>query len=627
MITMLAYLILLVVLLGAGMLVASILPTRGARIGLGAVLFLALVVDATWFAAPLVGWSPFLADLVWIGVFAAIALITGIVALYYYWNVSVIPQPAWTWPSARDGMFLALVILLFGMVVLLLPVPLDTDAQGFGYLSLTLRDGRDYTTLAPWHSEIEYLYSPGYIGLIAHLSARFDLNIATLQLVFSAIGATLFVWMAYDLGCELDGPRTGRGFMLAAVIGTGLFTAFLDSHYTALLALDFVLAFLTFVLRFLNSGRWSDALLAAICLAGVPLTQPDTTIALIIGYVPWLVFIVFSRPRPGFKAWGVIAIIIPLVALGIVAPWLNSIHDLLDSDIKSPFVVELSHWKTLTLMHGGLIVLLAAGGLLLGLRRRSPAQVLMIVWLVTIVDFSTLGLLEKALPHVMKPLLKYDYPFSLAWHGPIIPYTVLGGMALVWLADRLGGERFDRRLGQAAIPLIGLAAIGLFSEPLLDISKNTVHIYGAFSSSADVQAMRWLYDHTPANARVLNHPGPHEGDWVPVISERDTIYFRPQKFFRGTSAAEKTQDALRAFWKNPADPHNAKVLEDYHIQYVLVPQIFGNPDSFKDMLRWRHPVDEAAGYMQTPVSAAPYLRLVYNQDGAQVYEVIPADQR
>ena len=480
-----AYLVLMAFLLGVGTLVASILPTRGARIGLGAVVFLALIVDGTWIAAPIIGWSPALMDAVWIGVFALIGLGAAMTASYYRGTVG---QPVWTWPSGRDGLFLLVVIALFGAAVLVLPVPLDTDAQGFGYLALTLREGEDYTTLAPWHPETDYLYSPGYIGLIAHLSTRFDLGIHTLELIFSAATAILFVWTAYDLGSELGGPRVGRALMLAAVIGTGLVTAFLDSHFTALLALLFSLGFITFVMRFLNTWRWSSVLFAAICLAAVPLSQPDTTLALIIGYAPWLIVVWLSKPRPAFRTWLVIAFVIPLVALGIAAPWLISLRDLLGSNIESPFQVDSDHWRTMLLMHGGIVVVLAGLGVLIGLRRPHPAYWLALIWLVGIVEFSTLGLLEEMFPDVAEPLLKYDYPFSLAWHGPIIPYTILGGLALVWLANRLGGPRFDRWVGRLAIPFCLLALAGLvagfvYFDDLLAESKDRVDFYGAFSSA------------------------------------------------------------------------------------------------------------------------------------------------
>jgi hypothetical protein len=623
--SVLAYLTLVFFLLGVGTLIGSALPTRGIRIGLGAVLFLALVLDAVWFTAPLLDeWRAGLGDAAWIGAFVVAAVGALMMAVYYQQTAG---QSVFRWPGARDVAFLLVVIALFGGVVYLLPVPLDTDAQGFGYLAVTLRDGDDYTTLAPWHPQIEYLYSPGYTGFIAHLSARFDLGIHALQLVFSAATAVLFVWMAYDLGCELEGPRTGRAFMLAALGGTGLVTAFMDAHYTALLALAFSLAFLTFVLRFLEAWQWSDALFAAICLAGVPLSQPDTTIALMIGYVPWLLVVGLARPRPDARVWVVIAVFIPLAALLITTPWLVSIRDLLGSDIESPFEVETEHWRTLVLMHGGVIATLVMIGAMVGVRRRKPAHLLMVVWLVGIVEFSTLGLLEQTIPGVMEPLLKYDYPFSLAWHGPIIPYTVLGGTGLVWLADRLGAARVDRWMGRLAYPLLVLALAGLaggimFFDPLLDASKDYVDFFGAFSSEDDVEAMRWLHDNTPQDVRVLNHPGLHEADWAPVIAERDTVYFRMQPFFRNTEQVKAEQAALRAFWQDPADPTNARRLQDAGIRYVLVPQVFANPDSFEDMLRWRRPLDDAASYLDTAVSAAPYLRLVKDFDGARIYEVI-----
>lgn len=619
------YLLLLALLLGTGTLTATLLPSRGGRVGLGAILFLALIVDATWIAAPLHTWSAGLADAVWAGVLAVVAILALLRALVLRRRPTAVP---WTWPTRRDLAFLLVVIALFGAAVIVLPVPLDTDAQGFGYLALALRDGGDSTRLSPWHPEIEYLYSPAYPGLIAHLSARLDPGIHELELALSAALAVLFVWGTYDLGSELAGPRAGRAFMLAALGGTGLLTAFFDSHYTALLALLVALGFLTFVLRYLSHPTGSSAWGAAICLAAVPLSQPDITIALMIGVVPWLVVIWLGKPRPRPGVWLTIAAVIPLVALGIVAPWLLSIRDLLGAEIESPFQVASTHWRTLVLMHGGIIVLLAAVGALAGLRWRHPAHLLMVVWMAGIVEFSTLGLLEKSFPRLVEPLLKYDYPFSLAWHGPILPYTILGGTGLWWLAERLGRERVDRWTRWLAYPVAGLALLAviagvMFFEPLVEASKGRVSFYGAFSSSADVAAMRWLRDHAPEDARILNHPGPQEGDWAPVIAERDTVFFRPQPFFRGTWRASREQAGLRAFWRDPTDPDIQALLIRAGVRYVLVPQVFGDPGRFADMLRWRDPIPEAQSFRTSELGQIPYLRLVYERDGAQVYEVLP----
>ena len=96
---LLVYAIFLGLLLGAGTLAASGLPGRGARIGLGAALTLALAIDAIWLFAPLAGWSSALADAAWVGVFALIVLIA-LSRSYHYQSRPNLPR--WTWPSARD---------------------------------------------------------------------------------------------------------------------------------------------------------------------------------------------------------------------------------------------------------------------------------------------------------------------------------------------------------------------------------------------------------------------------------------------------------------------------------------------------------------------------------------------
>jgi len=168
----------------------------------------------------------------------------------------------------------------------------------------------------------------------------------------------------------------------------------------------------------------------------------------------------------------------------------------------------------------------------------------------------------------------------------------------------------------SVVLLIGM----LIHEPLLVLSKDKVGFFGAFSSRADVAAMNWIKENTPPETRVLNHPGPHEADWVPVISERDSIYFRPQPFFRGTEAIEAEQQALLPFWKDPADPANAALLANAGVSYVIVPQIVTDPTSIETMFRWRAPFTELTA-MDSQVSDAPYLELVFDDAGAQVYQL------
>ena len=612
------------VVIGAGAMLAPAWPTKQPRIGLAAALALGVVIGGAIFWAMLFGWDTLVVDYL---LFALVSSIFLFGTLSYGQKRAeakgeVLLDADQGWTSGRDLLLFGFAALLFIIPALIVPVPLDTDAQGFGYLALTTRLGGGFDTLAPFHPEITYLYSPAFPALMAYLNHQLGLGLNLVQMGVAAVLCLLLVWLAYDFGSELQDKRLGRGMALAMLVGLGLFTAYMDSHFTAVLAIVFAVAFLTFVTRYLRYHYTGDAIAAGLMLGAVVLSHPDTTIILGLGYAPWLLTIWFGKPRPTLRAWLVLLLGVPLIAVLAISPWLLHIRELLGADITSPFEIDPNNWKVLILNQGVLIVPLALVGAVVGLRQRNQAAVLSVGWLILILDFSTTGILPRLFPWL--PFLRYDYPFSIAWHGPIIPYTILGGIGLLWLWDRFFEARAGVLLHRAApallVGLSVLALVGLAVSPqLIEISKDQVGFFGAFSSAADVAAMEWIKANAPEDARVLNYPAPHEGDWVPVISERDSVYFRPQPFFRGTEAVEAEQAALLAFWRNPADPANADLLRQHNIRYVIVPQLIANPASIETMVRWRVPLETVEA--QSQVSAAPYLEQVFEQNGASVWAV------
>ena len=63
----------------------------------------------------------------------------------------------------------------------------------------------------------------------------------------------------------------------------------------------------------------------------------------------------------------------------------------------------------------------------------------------------------------------------------------------------------------------------------------------------------------------------------------------------------------------------ADLLRADHISYVIVPQIVSDPASIEMMVRWRAPLELVQ--TQSAVSDAAYLEKVFEQDGAQVYQL------
>lgn len=639
------------VVLGAGAMLAPAWRTAQPRIGLASALALGVVISGTLFWSMLFGWDTLVVDYLLFALVTSIFL-GGTLAhgqMRAEARGEELRDADQGWPGPRDLAFFGLVAVIVILPVLILPVPLDTDAQGFGYLALMTRLGGTFDTLAPFHPQISYLYAPGLSALSAYLSQQLTQPLPTVQFSIGAFATLLCVWLAYDFGSELRDKRLGRAMAAAMFGGMGLFLAYMDSHFTTVLALVFALAFLIYVTRYLRYTQWADAVAAAVMLCSVVLCHPDTTIALALGYAPWLLTMLLVKPRPTLKVWLVLAVGIPLVALVGLLPWLISVRPLLGGDIASPFVRDPGYWRVILLYNGVWTLPVAVVGAVVAWRsphpptpsptdgegeRRASEQsgatmqrivLLAVGWLVFIVDFSTTGILERVFPGILAPLTRYDYPFSLAWQGPIIPLTLLAGIGLLWLWDRFiegraGAWVYRHTYQMAAVAAVIVLGVGVLNQPLLAFSKGKVGFYGAFASSADVQAMLWLRDNTPKDARVLNFPGPQEGDWVAVIAERDAVYYRWQPFFRGDDASRTEQDQLRAFWEDPANPANAQRLSAAHIAYVIVPQVVGNPASFEGMFRWHRPFSDALSARST-VADAPYLQRVFDADGAQVYRV------
>ncbi|MDZ4769526.1 MAG: DUF6541 family protein [Chloroflexota bacterium] len=619
------------VIVGAGAMLAPALPAAQPRIGLAAAFALALVIGGAVFWSSLFGWDTLVVD------YLLFALVTGI---FLFGTLSygqkraeargaVLLDADQGWTSGRDLLLFALAAAIFIVPAVILPVPLDTDAQGFGYLGLMAKLGGSFSSLAPFQPEVSYLYAPGFTALIAYLSHQLGIGLGAIQLGVAAVLGLVNVWVAYDLGSEVRDKRLGRAMALAMLGGMGLFLAFMDAHMTALLALIFAGAGITFMLRFMRERRWFDLIAAGLMLGAVVISHPDTTVILGLGVAPWMLTMWAGSPRPRARTWVLLAFGVPAIALLSIAPWLASIAPLLGSNIVSPFTRDPGYALMLLTYHGVVIVPIAVAGAIIGLVKRDQAAILAVGWLLLVLDFAAIGITESLLGGLVPALFRYDYPFSIAWHGPILPYTILGGIGLLWFWDRFAEARIGALLHRAAPLVLGGALalvllVGVFHRDILAFSKGRVGFYGAFSSAADVAAMDWLRANTPTDSLILNHPGPHEADWVPVIAERETIYFRPQPFYRGTEAVEALQTSLLPFWRDPSDPAHADFLRAAGVDYVIVPQIITSPERLETMFRWRPPLDGII-MPAVPVAEASYLTLVFERDGAQVYQVTTVD--
>lgn len=609
------------VILGAGAMLSPAWPTKQPRVGLAAAFALAIVVGGSVFYASLFEWDTLVIDYLLfalvVGIFLGGTLSIGQARAEKRGETLSDADQGWTGP--QDLFFFLAVALICAAPVLLFPAPPGEKGQLYGFLALTTRAGGTFDTLAPFQPQIAYLYAPGFPALTAYLSQQLNQSIPTVQFSVGAVLALLNVWVAYDFGAELRDKRLGRAMALAMLASLGLLGVLLDADFTALLGLLFTQAFFIFAIRYTQTRYPVDAVGAGLMLGAVAFSQASMLIIALLGYIPWLATMWLGSPRPSWTTWGVLALGVPLVALAGIAPWLADILPLLGAGLGEPIERSAENMFILTQYHGVWIVFPMALGLYTGWLRRDPVVILAATWLLFILDFSTTGGITGLLP----ALTRYANPADVAWHGPIIPYSILGGMGLLWAWDsqvvpRTGAMSYRQSYAANALIVVGVLLLVIFNRPALTLARDLFNLPGAYASQADVRAMLWLRDNTPADARVLNYPVEFEGEWVPVIAERDSVYFPLPHNHRDDSDNAAEREALRAFWHNPADPAHADLLREAGISYVIVPQVVTNPQAARDSWRWREPPETQAGGL---VSAAPYLQRVYERDGAAVYAV------
>ncbi|MCL4253521.1 MAG: hypothetical protein KJ043_07065 [Anaerolineae bacterium] len=613
------------VILGAGAMLSPAIPTAQPRVALAGTLALALIVGGTLFYASLFGWDTLVIDYL---LFALVVMIflggtlsVGQSRAEKKGYVLEDADQGWTGP--QDLAFFALVGFIFSIPSIILLIPFGTVAQGYGYVALTTQIGNSLNSFTPFQPDMQYVYANGFTALTAYLAGQLNQGIHTTQFGVAAVLGLLNVWLAYDFGSEIRSKGMGRAMGLAMVVGLSLFGLMIEGQFVWLMGIAFIQAFLIFMWRYQKYQYPVDAFFAGLMMGATLVAHHQSFIVLMLGYIPYLATVWLSDTRPSGRTWLVMALIIPLIALVATAPWLIKTLPILsqglEAGIGSPFVRSTDNMLVMLAYHGWWLAPMALYGAWLGWQGRNALAMLCMVWVFLLLDFSSTGGIAAIFPF----LDRYINPRDLAWGGVVIPYTILGGHAMMWLWDAYGRNRIKMTYRTAYIINGGVAvifvALMLLRDPLQNVIQSVIRVSDQYASYDDIQALIWIKENAPAETVILNFPVSPETDWTATIAERQAIYFPMLPYTFGDETTFATQKALEAFWRNPADEANADLLREYGITHVFVPEIIVNRDSFDSMWRWDTPIGWTFE-MQSPVADAPYLERVYGEDdSAQVY--------
>lgn len=527
------------VLLGAGSMLSPSWRTAQPRIALGATLCLALVVGGAVFYASAFGWDTLVVDYLLFALLSGVVLggtLSGAQARAEA-KGETLSDDEEGWPGPQDLAFFAVVAIVILIPLFHIPAPLGTHGQILGYHTLTTRFGESFTTLAPFFPQEIVMVSPGFHAFSAYVSQQLDQSIPMIHMSVTAIVLYLCVWMAYDIGAELQNKRLGRAMAVAFLLCGGVFVSYLDGHFTELMALLFMMAFVMYAMRFIREFNIADMVAGGLMMGAVVYTNLSLSIILILGFVPLCVLAwMTNQPERNtgdlLKSRVGLTLGFPLVMLIGIAPWLLRNFSLMFPINPSPFVADFSLLSVIILGQGILIVPLAIWGMVVGLRQKDDTRMLaivMIVWLVLVLEASLLGVITGAIP-LIGDLVN---PANIARHGVVLPFTFLGGLAILHLWENLIPKNSQTTLRNRAYPFIAIVAvvfvaIGFGFNAIVDIARPIIGLPDETITADEISAMTWLRENTPTSATVYSSD---ENAWLSVYSEREATTFFAQRYF------------------------------------------------------------------------------------------------
>ena len=560
--------ILAAVLLGAGAMLSPAWRTAQPRVGLAATLCLALIVGGAVFYAESFGWDTLVVD------YLLFALLAGVVLGGTLSSASARAEARGEslrdsdqgWPGPEDLAFFGLVALLLVIPLLQMPLPLGTQGQALALHSLAARDGASFTSLSPFAEEQSVLIAPGFHALSAYLSQALGQPVPHVQRSAAAVILLLLVWLAYDFGAELSDKRLGRCLAIAMLLCAGATRSLLDGHYSELLALLFLLAFLLYALRLLERFHLADLVAGGLLLGAVAYTSLSLSLVALMAFAVLAVG-AWRTQNASVRARVSVTLCLPAIAILGIAPWLVKSLPLLLPIAPSPHPPSLGYLDDLILGQGVIALPLAIWGAILGLRAEGRLRfitLLMLGWLLLLVDFTLLGIVGSLLP----PLGMLSNAPNLARHGAILPGCTFAGIALlhIWEA-RLPSQWRERLRRKArlclALALLGIVALYFAFPTALDLARPLLNLPAESITRDDIAAMDWLRDNAPPHARLQ---AADASGWLPALAERKSVDFRAWTYFEWGSLtrAETSEPANYVF----ASAY-AAVTEDPTLQLVF----------------------------------------------------------
>mgnify|MGYP001109296361 CR=1 FL=1 len=433
--------------------------------------------------------------------------------------------------------------------------------------------------------------------------------------------SALAVLALYPLAVRLSGGHRWAG--VVAVLIAGLLTPMPMYYvnwgrYTQLAGQVVLPVALWLTMEAVEARHWEARrpAVATLAVAGLALTHYRVLVLYVAFLVPYLPYRLWveRKERPWREPVGRLAGI-GCAALAMVLPWAWNLWrgyyptiaaGFIQRKVSASWVAEYNAIGKLTDFVPLLLLILAALGALWSLRHR-PLVILVAPWMGVVILVTN--------PHLVGlpgAGLMTNFFIALALY---VPVSILGGYlvgeGLTWLARR------GRLAGYAAV--VAVLAVGVWGAraraTVLDRSHQVV-------TPADEQAMTWIREHTPPDARFLTNAffayggglvaGSDAGWWIPLLTGRGNT-MPPMLYGSEVSSVpgylSRVNDFVRAVQSAPLDdPATLRLLRQQGVSHVYVGAKGGPLLSVEELQR------------------SDAYRPVYHQDSIWIFEIEPGQE-
>lgn len=507
--------------------------------------------------------------------------------------VAVMPRAAWWRRVARpESLPPALFLLILALTATSrfaaisgLQVPLWWDSVHHATIvQLMLDNGGIFSSWQPYAPLSTFTYHFGFHAAAAAAAWLTGLSAAATVLIFGQVLNICAVPVAYLLAARLTG-RPWAGVVAALVTGLVSLTPAYNvnwGRYTQLAGQILLPVAMLLLIQAVESGGWRRVLLAAIAAGGLAVTH--YRVAVFFGAFVIAHMMIRAVQRRG--CWADLAAgigrlaTVTAAAFLLVAPWANLLFQITVPRYLErwlgPVAPSSAQWQAtynslrdVDAIIPAYLLWPAVIGLALGFVLKQRAAFLMALWVG--------GMFLSANPGWL----------GLPGTGEISNHAVLIGLYIpISCAIGLLAALLLERTGRLARPAVALAAILVIIAGAWGASESArvVNPYFQLVTSADLSAMDWIRQNTPASARFLANSerafngttvvGTDAGWWLPLLARRQNnvppmIYATERSWPPGF--AEKTnqlEEIVRT--SGPASPRALDALRAAGVTHVYV---------------------------------------------------------